>query len=175
MINFPYSGGYTVSGAHLGIYRSILPSLLPWSILTPIHSDIAITQQFLYPCQELGGQRFNHMTWPWIAGLSINNSSTPSSEGLHHLYPRGTGAAIRDWLVIFHCHDQLWSCVSSGVSHLCSFTSSYAYISFLHDDPGEGSMFKNYSDLNNFELGFVMLLIPMWEIITVETSGVTHA
>ena len=44
--------------------------------------------------------------------------------------------------------------MSSRVRHFCSFTSSYTIISILHDDPGEGSVFKNYSDLDNLDFGF---------------------
>ena len=62
-----------------------------------------------------------------------------------------------------------------GVCHLCSSTSSYAFMISLHDDPGEGSMFYNYSDLDNFELGFYHALDTNVRVKrSGRTDGVTH-
>ena len=86
-------------------------------------------------------------------GLSIIISST-QSRGLHHLYPGGSGAAIVDFhffFVIVINHDLV--CVILGVCHLCSFTSSYASIVNLHDNPKGGFQFKANPDLDNLELG----------------------
>ena len=135
-------------------FNSILTSSLPsCSILTLIHSDMTSRKQFLNPCQELGGLRFILLVWPWIAGLSIFISST-QSRGFHHLYPGGSGAAMGVWPVSIVINRDCCILMSSRVRHFCSFTSSYAIISILHDDPREGSMFKNYYDLDNFDGGF---------------------
>ena len=61
-----------------------------------------------------------------------------------------------------------------GVHHLCSFTSSYAYIISLHDNPGGGSLFKNNSDLDYLEWGLVHALDSNVRDNAVEDNGSTH-